>query len=1326
MKTVSSFHAPAAGQRRASSSYILSLIFLAVFTGKANAQTSLPGYTPPAPKPAPELSLSEKARRGTAPLSRLSPQIKLESVRLHRLPALDVREMRPERKSTRLRIGAVRQLNQPLSTAKDGTTFQLPEGKLFLLRVATVGAAMARLHFNNVALPPSARLFVYSRANPDESHPLHIPGENGLNVIGQREFWTPPMTGEEIVVEYFAPESGTKYSAAQPFVIDQISHIFIDPRSTQQDDAAACNLNVPAEWREAATSVGLLQFASIKGEFACSGVLLNTSRSDNQPFFLTANHCLSETRFGSSLTVNWLYTSGNQPGSGSPQTQGGTVIATGIAGDFSLIGLNFIPPGVRRAGWSAEPVAAGTPITSVHHPKASYQRFAAGQTLASNCPSGLPGVCEHFLLVRWQQGITEPGSSGGPLFAGTPDDPRVVGTLSGGLSSCNNQQGLDYFGRFEVDFPAIVPYLTGQDCLWFLQSSTPSGFSFEVKTQEIFSPAGGDGKIKLRTKSSGNCNWTAHSEADWITLTSAAAGTGEALFTYTVAPNTSGSPRYGTLLIAGNRLVVSQMGADNCSTAGTAEIGQTVSGELSNSDCRSALGTGSYVDRYTLNVQTGQRFFLALSSLAFDTFLALYGPDGKVIDFNDDFHLSTNSSLSVEAAADGVYTIEVSSFFERETGNYRLAIERYCPMTFTQEPEFLPAAGGNGQLNVKAPPGCQWTSQVVGQNWLTLTSNSGNGPGVITFTATANPTVAFDQSAIPRGAQLNVTTNGNNNSNTYRPNVIQNYGCGFQAILSSLTIRPQEIIYGSQSQQLVGVRTGNNCQWTARSNVPWMEFYRQGPNYSGMGTQALTLGFDSLKLGVTPRIGTLTMAGQTVTVTQESLGTICPLGELSVGQTLVDSLLPNCRSISLGIGHVKQYKFRGRAGQRVAITLNSIETFPRIWVRRMLGDDELGLTFREDRDYGELLEGKTLRVPGAGFMTLPADGMYLIDIARGTYSPAEAGTFVISLTDADAVPCDLTLSSNRASVFGNGGRGSVNVSSACAWTAISASPWIKITSSADGKVEYTVDPNPGAYRTGAISIGGQNLLITQTPANAPISVVSAADYQPVLTLGGIHAVFGNGLATQTLVAATQPLPTTLDGTQVVLTDESGRDYGAQLFFVSPGQINFRVELNVPPGPMTLTVKRNGQPVASMRFVLNYIAPGLFTADGSGRGVPAAYLLRVRPDNSRIEEPIYDHDATGRITPRPVRLTDDEVVYLILYGTGFYVPYPSAWETEATFQSASGQTVQKGVAVAAPGFAGLDQVNLLLPRSLRGQGEVTLTIKRGGAGTNPVTIQIAPQ
>src|ERR1051326_2637498 len=112
MKAVPIVRMPTVGRSLFFSLFVLFLILLPLFTREAVAQTSLPGYTPPPAKPKPESSLKEKAQRGAVPLSRLYSQVKLEAARVHRLPALDPREMRPERKSGRLRIGAVRQLDQ--------------------------------------------------------------------------------------------------------------------------------------------------------------------------------------------------------------------------------------------------------------------------------------------------------------------------------------------------------------------------------------------------------------------------------------------------------------------------------------------------------------------------------------------------------------------------------------------------------------------------------------------------------------------------------------------------------------------------------------------------------------------------------------------------------------------------------------------------------------------------------------------------------------------------------------------------------------------------------------------------------------------------------------------------------------------------------------------------------------------------------------------------------------------------------------------------------------------------------------------------------------
>ncbi len=1334
MKAVIIYRMMVTGQSLFFTSLTLCLTLWLGFTGKAVAQTSLPGYTPPA-KPKPELSLKEKAQRGTAPLSRLYSQVKLESVRVRRLPALDPRQMRPERNSIRLRIGAVRQPDQPLVAQKDATLFQVAEGNLYVMRVATEGAVMARLHFSQVALPSDARLFVYSLANPDDFHPLHIPGDDGLNVVGQHEFWTPPMTGEEIVIEYLVPGKGSDDpAAAQPFIIDQVSHIFFDPRSTEQNGAAACNLNVPAEWSEAAKSVGLLQFTSPKGEFACSGVLLNDAKNDGTPYFLTAHHCLSEPEDVPALTVDWLYDSGNRP-LGTPRSYGAFLLTTSAAGDFSLLQLRSVPEGLRFAGWTTERPATASAITSIHHPQASYKRFSTGHILGNACTEGLVGLCEHFLPVQWDGGITEPGSSGGPLWTGPPSDPRVAGVLTGGLSSCSNRSGTDFYGSFQVAFSAIAPYLTGQGCAFALEPIKQNFGEHNLKSQEIFSPVGGDGSAVLKLMSGKTCAWTATSEAPWITLTSATSGDGESIITYQVAQHTATQPRYGYLLIGGIRLLITQMGVNSCSPTNIS-IGQVKDASLTRSSCRSTLDPYAYVNRYSFSAQAGQQLNVTMSSTAFDTFLLLIGPDGRVIDYNDDRPYLPNSSNSnlpsitgtgnAIELGDGVYTIEATSYDSDEIGSYRLALNRICPLRFTQAPTLIPAVGGGGVISVATPPACPWSAQ-SNADWLTLATKSDTGNGTINFTAAANPAVAYDSGTSPREGRISFSTsNGGGDFFTVR----QGYNCGYRVETKSLTIKPGDAISDTPVFQELGVSTGTVCPWTGTSNVPWLEFYERGASITETGSQAFRIKATGIKFGDAPRTGTLTLAGQPVSVTIEPLGQLCSISSVAVGQTVSDSLVPNCRSITGQTAYVKQYKFQGRAGQRITILASSLETGMGLLLKRMDGDDGVFAARLTPQYNFYNYDPGTLRMPQTDYITLPADGAYFIEVTSGSYS-ARSGSFFLSIAEAPAAACDLTLSTNRSNLLAGGGRGSVSIGAntsggGCAWTATASASWIRLmaaSGNSSGKLEYSVDPNTGAFRQSAITVAGQHLLVTQQAANAPISIVSAADYSPNLTIGAIHAMFGNGLAAQTIAATTQPLPTTLGGTQIVVTDDLGGSYDAQFFFVSSGQLNFRVQRDAKPGLVNVTVKRDGQAVASTQVALGYLAPALFTADGSGRGVPAAYVLRVRSDGSRVEEPIYDHDISGRITPRAIRLPDNEDAYLILYGTGFYTPYGSAAEIEVTFSSGF---IQKGVAAATTEFAGLDQVNLLLPRSLRGQGDVTLTIKRGGAATNPVTIRIAAQ
>lgn len=186
------------------------------------------------------------------------------------------------------------------------------------------------------------------------------------------------------------------------------------------------------------------------------------------------------------------------------------------------------------------------------------------------------------------------------------------------------------------------------------------------------------------------------------------------------------------------------------------------------------------------------------------------------------------------------------------------------------------------------------------------------------------------------------------------------------------------------------------------------------------------------------------------------------------------------------------------------------------------------------------------------------------------------------------------------------------------------------------------------------------------------------------------------------------------------------------FFVSPSQINYQAPDELLPGTAMVSVLRNGQSVAQGTIEVTTSAPSIFTADSSGQGVPAGQLLRVRTNGSISYEPLATFDsAAGRTIPVPVARQTGEQLYLVLYGTGL----SDLTDQDGNSQNGVAELIEVasgartlGVLYAgiAPGYAGLDQLNLALPGDL--SGTITLTILvRDGEGhvrrTNEVTISI---
>jgi uncharacterized protein (TIGR03437 family) len=126
------------------------------------------------------------------------------------------------------------------------------------------------------------------------------------------------------------------------------------------------------------------------------------------------------------------------------------------------------------------------------------------------------------------------------------------------------------------------------------------------------------------------------------------------------------------------------------------------------------------------------------------------------------------------------------------------------------------------------------------------------------------------------------------------------------------------------------------------------------------------------------------------------------------------------------------------------------------------------------------------------------------------------------------------------------------------------------------------------------------------------------------------------------------------------------------------------------------------------------SPGLFTANDSGAGPLAAQVVSVAPGGAQT----YTNTATlngQTFVNAPIVLTPAaNTFYLLLYGTG--IRFGSVITV-----SINGTTFTPAYAGAQGTYAGLDQINVLLPASLAGTGTVNVTVTVDGQVSNTGTI-----
>jgi hypothetical protein len=366
--------------------------------------------------------------------------------------------------------------NTNINISNSGTWINLPNGdRIWQLVVVCKNALTVNLTFSQTTIPEGNELYVY---NPSKDFIL---GKFTASHLYNGELGTELVPGEMTIVEYFVP----KGSSIGNINICTVTHGYRTPNEfllRAFGDSGACNVNVNCPegtaWIQQRNSVVMLVSGS---NGFCTGALINNTLNDGKPYVLSANHCYSNPATWI-FRFQWESTSCINP-STSPTFQslsGAVLRAQGTPSDFCLVEITggLVNGSVPAAytpyfsGWDNTETISPSAVC-IHHPSGDIKKIAIeNNALISTNFGGSPSN-SHWGVLSWDLGVTEPGSSGSPLFN---QNRRIIGQLHGGASACGASVLSDEYGKVSVSWNPAGSTTSGQLKHWLDPNNTNASF----------------------------------------------------------------------------------------------------------------------------------------------------------------------------------------------------------------------------------------------------------------------------------------------------------------------------------------------------------------------------------------------------------------------------------------------------------------------------------------------------------------------------------------------------------------------------------------------------------------------------------------------------------------------------------------------------------------------------------------------------------------------------------------------------------------------------------------------------------------------------------
>ena len=353
-----------------------------------------------------------------------------------------------------------------------GTWYKLSNGdKLWQLNIVCPNALSVNICYDKFWLPEGGKLFVYSK-----DRKYHIGAFTSKNNKGDMEnirgFATGLVYSDNVILEYYQPKEVTIDAIISiEYVVHGYRYINFGERSF--GDAGDCMVNINCEegfnWQNEKKAVARI---IVQGAYYCTGSLITTTDLSENPFFLTANHCIGGSVGKDAVddpTLDYTFFCWNYeaPGCANVNTQpayyttsGAIVLANNSYSDFALLKLSEDPLELSNytpfySGWDCSG-QSGEPGVCIHHPKGDVKKIStvSAQPTSSYWNSTTIDSDSHW-KVGWAytlngHGMTQGGSSGSPLMNA---EHKVIGQLHGSnCQNCNNPNGNSWYGKFDASW----------------------------------------------------------------------------------------------------------------------------------------------------------------------------------------------------------------------------------------------------------------------------------------------------------------------------------------------------------------------------------------------------------------------------------------------------------------------------------------------------------------------------------------------------------------------------------------------------------------------------------------------------------------------------------------------------------------------------------------------------------------------------------------------------------------------------------------------------------------------------------------------------------